>query len=592
MIAADKGHDPSATRLRRIGVRQGRPGDPVAGEPVADGPPALSRRTIRRFQPSSAPVEVDKRSPFGNGPTAVAANLLVVILPASVVWAVAPGDSFAVLLGSALLAVVSSVAMASVAAAVWRRRQTCSELVFSDLILWCWVRRVRNERRLAEAREVLIANPGCETAPAPPDGRRVAALRRLSQLIDAQDPYTRGHSLRVTRHAVGIARAIRLPDCDVAKLRTAAALHDIGKLHTPARILQKPGRLTDEEFVVIKRHPGDGADMLSPLDDPAVAAMVRHHHERLDGSGYPDGLAGDEIPLGARIIAVADTFDAMTSNRAYRGAFQHEKALEVLSSEAGSRLDAAAVSAFRAYYSGRGLVAWSALLATTAPRLVAWLASGQQVVTGATPSLAKALPAFGAAALLLGPAGGPAREDGSSKPTGREASPAAEIASASSRHAPSGAGSPDRSARRPVRSARNSGAGSRRAAAPAPGGRRGTGEPSVPGATRAVGFQPSADAHLGDPPVEDQVLEPPVDDPILKPTKGDPVPAPPAPAPRVPIPVGGVVSHEPEPAAIALPATESALVVEGALAPAVAGTARRAIPPLTAALGDTVEPQR
>src|SRR3712207_6404492 len=121
--------------------------------------------------------------------------------------------------------------------------------------------------------------------------------------------------------------------------------------------------------------------MLSPLDDPAVVAMVRHHHERLDGSGYPDGLAGDEIPLGARIIAVADTFDAMTSNRAYRGAFRHEKALDVLSSEAGSRLDAAAVSAFHAYYTGRGLVAWSALVATAAPRLFAWLESGQHVVT-------------------------------------------------------------------------------------------------------------------------------------------------------------------------------------------------------------------
>ena len=136
---------------------------------------------------------------------------------------------------------------------------------------------------------------------------------------------------------------MRLSPDDVAKVRTAAALHDVGKLHTPREILNKPGRLTDAEFALVQRHPGDGADMLRGIEEPEITAMVRHHHERLDGAGYPAGLTGQEIPVGARIIAVADTFDAITSSRPYRKAANHKRALDVLSREAGSQLDGAAV---------------------------------------------------------------------------------------------------------------------------------------------------------------------------------------------------------------------------------------------------------
>ena len=159
----------------------------------------------------------------------------------------------------------------------------------------------------------------------------------------------------------------------MAKVRTAAATHDVGKVHTPREVLTKPGRLTDAEYEIVKKHPGDGAAMVAEMGDPEITAMVRHHHERLDGSGYPDGLAAGDIPLGARIIAVADTFDAMTSGRPYRAACKHKKALDVLSGEAGTRLDPVAVAAFLRYYSGKRSVAWSALFIDAPPRLISWV---------------------------------------------------------------------------------------------------------------------------------------------------------------------------------------------------------------------------
>ena len=163
-----------------------------------------------------------------------------------------------------------------------------------------------------------------------------------------------------------IARGMGLPSEEVARVRAAAAVHDVGKLRTPKEILNKPGRLTNEEFDAIKRHSVDGAEMVAPLGDPALTVIVRHHHERLDGAGYPDHLAGDQIPLGARIVAVADTFDAVTSTRAYRGAARHREAIAILRHEAGTQLDPAAVRAFLSYYSGnRPALMWAMTVAGT-----------------------------------------------------------------------------------------------------------------------------------------------------------------------------------------------------------------------------------
>jgi hypothetical protein len=158
---------------------------------------------------------------------------------------------------------------------------------------------------------------------------------------------------------------------------------------------------------VVRRHPVDGAEMVSGLGDPELSAIVRHHHERLDGAGYPDGLRGADIPLGARIIAVADTFDAITSNRPYRPGCRHKKALDVLRAEAGAQLDPHAVRAFLSYYSGRRALPWWAGVAAAPSRLTAWLLSGIQGAASAPLGGAAAL----GTAFLVGAslAGSPAR---------------------------------------------------------------------------------------------------------------------------------------------------------------------------------------
>ena len=216
---------------------------------------------------------------------------------------------------SLLLAIGLSALLASAGSWLWQRRPGSRDMLFGDLMLWGWVRRMLTERRLRRAARLLDGAAGRGAAGSQRQ-HQVETLERLARALDARDPYTHGHSKRVARNAHMIASKMGLAADQVAKVRVAAAVHDAGKISIDRSILNKPSALTDEEFEVVKRHPGDGADMLAPLEDPEIVAMVRHHHERLDGSGYPDGLAGDEIPLGARIIAVADTFDAITSVRA------------------------------------------------------------------------------------------------------------------------------------------------------------------------------------------------------------------------------------------------------------------------------------
>ena len=317
-------------------------------------------------------------------PHAIVATAFVVVLPALVVWMVVPRGEAALLALSVPLGMLLSVLAAAVGGAIWKRVPGSRDLVFADLMLWGWLRRLRAERRLAHA-ETLLGRRA--------EGLSVQALTDLSSLLEARDSFTFGHSLRVTRHAERIASELGLPPAEVAQVRTAAALHDVGKLHTPREILNKPGRLTDEEFTVIRNHPGDGADMATSVGDPAITAMIRHHHERLDGAGYPDGLAGEAIPLGARIIAVADTFDAMTSNRAYRRAASHKRAIDVLRAEAGRQLDGDAVAAFVGYYRGRRTVAWSAFATAAPQRLFAWLG-------GVSPGVSAGV--AGAAAVAIG----------------------------------------------------------------------------------------------------------------------------------------------------------------------------------------------
>lgn len=169
--------------------------------------------------------------------------------------------------------------------------------------------------------------------------------------LETRDPAVFRHSRQVAIHATVIARRLGLPPTQVVRVRRAALLHDIGKTLVPKEILGKAGPLSADELAIVRQHPETGARLVERLGDPELTAIVRHHHEQLDGSGYPLGLKGEEIPLGARVVAVADTFDAVTSERPYRAAKSPPEALELLAAVAGTQLDPDAVRAFRRGYS-------------------------------------------------------------------------------------------------------------------------------------------------------------------------------------------------------------------------------------------------
>jgi putative nucleotidyltransferase with HDIG domain len=172
-------------------------------------------------------------------------------------------------------------------------------------------------------------------------------IQGLALALEAKDSYTHGHSESVTRYCVGIAKQMGLSEVFQNLLRQAGLLHDIGKIGIASNILNKPGRLSSEEYELIKSHPGTGRRILENISFLKDAIpIVYHHHERMDGNGYPEGLAGDEIPLGARVMQVADTYDAMTSNRAYRQGIGHEAAVAELKRCTGTQFDPECVEAF------------------------------------------------------------------------------------------------------------------------------------------------------------------------------------------------------------------------------------------------------
>ncbi|WP_119729048.1 HD-GYP domain-containing protein [Thermomonospora amylolytica] len=174
-----------------------------------------------------------------------------------------------------------------------------------------------------------------------------ATLAALCQALETKDYYTRGHSERVSRGSVMIAQEIGMRPDRVEAIRYAGMLHDVGKLGVPTKVLQKDGPLTEEEFAAIQLHPMRGLEIVREIGflDEALAGIM-HHHERMNGRGYPMGLAGDEIPEFARVISVADAFDSMTSNRSYRAARSKEEAIEELRRGAGDHFDPVMVEAF------------------------------------------------------------------------------------------------------------------------------------------------------------------------------------------------------------------------------------------------------
>jgi HD-GYP domain-containing protein (c-di-GMP phosphodiesterase class II) len=338
-------------------------------------------------------------------PQVAVATTVVAVLPVVVVWLLLVDGVVSSAWVCVLLAMALSFAASIVGSAYWKRRSGPGDILFSEVLLWGWLHRLRSERRLANAVGVLGLGTAQDEISGTVEsvGRRAEILRQMAGALDAQDPYTDGHSRRVALHAAMIAKRMGLSREEVAKVRTAAAVHDIGKLRIPLEVLNKKGALTPTEFEIVKRHAVEGAEIVSFMDDAEVDAMVRHHHERFDGTGYPDGLMGERIPTGARIIAVADTFDALTSERPYRAAIAHKKALEIILGVSGTQLDPVAVRAFLRCYSGKRAVVFWTLLAVSPQRALGFL-SGRKVGrrslgSTATVAMPTALAALVAAAV-------------------------------------------------------------------------------------------------------------------------------------------------------------------------------------------------
>jgi putative nucleotidyltransferase with HDIG domain len=209
--------------------------------------------------------------------------------------------------------------------------------------LWLTTRRPpetrAHEAQLREAAETIhTQNVALSRANRLLRERSTAAMESLSATVDARDAYTAGHSRRVQRLALAIGRGLGLSQPELDLLGHAALFHDIGKLAIPDAILMKPARLDTDEWRLMRRHADEGARIIDRLGFLADAVpSIRHHHERFDGSGYPDGLRGEEIPLGARIIHVADALDSMLTSRIYRPALCEEEALAELRAGAGSQ---------------------------------------------------------------------------------------------------------------------------------------------------------------------------------------------------------------------------------------------------------------
>jgi putative nucleotidyltransferase with HDIG domain len=184
----------------------------------------------------------------------------------------------------------------------------------------------------------------------------VSTLKSLVMSIEARDSYTKQHSERVTLYALEIAKVMGLSEEEIDVIRFGGYLHDIGKIGVKDTVLLKPGRLNDEEFEEIKQHSVIGYNILKPIKFfPKERDLIRHHHERYDGRGYPDGLGGEDIPITSRILAVADTYDAMTSTRPYRKALEHQFAVEEIIRCSGKQFDPKVVEAFLESNIGKGI---------------------------------------------------------------------------------------------------------------------------------------------------------------------------------------------------------------------------------------------
>jgi hypothetical protein len=273
-------------------------------------------------------------------------TLVVAVLPVAIVWGLWAGGILTSAWVAAPLVVVLALLASLGGAAYWKRRPATGDVLFADLLLWGWLRRARAERRMADAVE-LLRHSGSED-----EAEKLRLLGELAEALDAKDPYLDGHSHRVARFSALMTRRLAVPPEEGNRIHTAAAIHDVGKLHVSPTLLAKPSCLSPAEAKAVQRHAEEGAAMVACLGDPSLSNIVRHHHERFDGGGYPAGLSGEAIPLGARIVAVADTFDAITSARPYRPAETPQRQARS-STPSSSARSCASTRAGAAWRSGR-----------------------------------------------------------------------------------------------------------------------------------------------------------------------------------------------------------------------------------------------
>ena len=272
-------------------------------------------------------------------PQAVLATTATVILPVVAVLALTwLGFALPHILASVLGTLAISIGIASLGASIWNRRKESVDVAFGELMLWRYLRRRRAVGRAEKnVTEVdlgpdRVKNGQKRVIRLEQDGS-LEVLHRLTLALEATDPYTMGHSRRVERHVHRTAMAMGLSTLEIRELRIAAALHDVGKICVPDRILRKDAALTPEEMAIVREHVSVGAMMVAGAAPASVTEAILRHHEFWDGHGYPSGLAGENIPLFARVIAIADAWDAITSARPYKGGEARSRAMDVLSRE-------------------------------------------------------------------------------------------------------------------------------------------------------------------------------------------------------------------------------------------------------------------
>lgn len=291
-----------------------------------------------------------------------------------------------------ILSLVLSYLCAAVAARIWERRSKTAEVSFSELMIWSWYRLQKAEREI-ERGVTATQNPGSHE-------EQVQVLHELTAALESKDPYTRGHSRRVERHSFKTGVALGLPLEDVDVLRMSASLHDVGKIRIPNAVLHKPGALTEEERALIQEHPALGAEMVASVGLQQLVDAVRHHHERWDGGGYPDGISGTDIPLLSRVIAVSDSYDAIRSHRSYRRGSSRDEAVQVLKDESGKQFDADVVTAFLTTLPTRGRSVAAITSLFTGPGAL-WRYLAQLFQRFGSTALAPAIGAAGAAVIVV-----------------------------------------------------------------------------------------------------------------------------------------------------------------------------------------------